>query len=76
MYFIELKLLGGEIPKQSDISNVEVNQEVVLPIITFEEKQQIKDIFEYADKNSQGFLESKSLYHTIFYLNITVFSSP
>jgi Ca2+-binding EF-hand superfamily protein len=76
MYFIELKLLGGEIPKQSDISNVEVNQEVVLPIITFEEKQQIKDIFEYADKNSQGFLESKSLYHTIFHLNITVFSSP
>ena len=68
--------MGGEIPKQSDISNVKVNQEVVLPVITFEEKQQIKDIFEYADKNSQGFLESKSLYHTIFHLNITVFSSP
>jgi Ca2+-binding EF-hand superfamily protein len=60
MHFIELKLMGGEIPKQNDITIAHNNQEVVFPIITVEEKQQIKDIFEYADGNSQGFLESKS----------------
>ena len=53
-------MIRGEIPKQNDISNAEISQEVVVPVIMFEEKQQIKDIFEYADKKCQGFLESKS----------------
>ncbi|CAB4031203.1 Leucine-rich repeat flightless-interacting 2, partial [Paramuricea clavata] len=57
MHFIELKLMGGEIPKQNDIAIADNNHEVVFPIITEEEKQQIQDIFEYADGNSQGFLE-------------------
>ena len=61
MHFIELKLLGGEIPKQSDVINVENNQDVVLPIISVEEKQKINSIFAYTDKNSQGFLESKNI---------------
>ena len=57
--------MGGDIPKQNDISNDENNQEVVFPIITVEEKQQIKDIFENADTNCHGFLESKNTADTL-----------
>ena len=65
MHFIELKLMGVEIPKQNDITITDC-KEVVVPKMTLEEKQQIKDIFEYADTNSQGFLESKSINMTNF----------
>ena len=61
MHFIELKLMGGEIPKLNDILVPDNYKEVMLPIITVQEKQQINEVFEYTDANLQHFLGSKMI---------------
>lgn len=68
MHFVELKLTGGEIPRENNIGPVENCQEVVFPVITLQDKQRIKDIFEHV-KNSQGFVECKNMK---LFLNTTV----
>ena len=53
--------MGGEIPKLNDILVPDNYKEVMLPIITVQEKQQINEVFEYTDANLQQFLGSKMI---------------